>query len=318
MTAPVATASPQRRVLLTGAGGFIGSHCIAPLLARGYEVVATYHEHAPVPVEGVQWLHADLLDPGSIGPLVERSRASHLLHLAWYVEPGKLIDAPVNVAWCGASLELLRRFHLSGGVRVVIGGSCYEYDWRYGYCNEQLTPCRPDTLYGSAKLGLSQILLGYSASTGLSGAWGRLFFLYGPRENPRRLVPAVILSLLKGEPAQTSHGRQVRDYCHVQDVADGLVALLDSSASGAYNIANGQPGPILSIVQALGDIVGRRDQLRIGAIPARANDAPLVAADTAAAKRDFGWEARIPLRAGLEATVQWWRDELARQAEHTR
>jgi nucleoside-diphosphate-sugar epimerase len=314
MTASVA----PRRVLLTGAGGFIGSHCIAPLRARGYDVIATYHAHSPAPVEGVQWLKADLMDPGAIGLLVEQARASQLLHLAWYVEPGKLIEAPVNLAWCGASIELLRRFHAAGGERVVMAGSCYEYDWRYGYCNEQLTPRCPDTLYGAAKLGLSEIMLGYCKSTGLSAGWGRMFFLYGPNENPRRLVPAVIQSLLKGEPAQTSHGRQVRDYCHVQDVADGLVALLDSSARGAYNIANGQPGSIVSIVQTLGDIIGRSELLRIGAIPARANDAFLVAADTAAAKRDFGWEARIPLREGLEATVDWWRHELVRQAEQSR
>lgn len=303
-----------RRVLLTGATGFIGSHCIEPLRRRGYEVVATYNTRQPQPLDGVRWVQANLLEAGAAERLLAEAQASHLLHLAWYVEPGKMIASPDNLDWSRASIDLFRRFHVAGGERCVIGGSCYEYDWRYGYCSEALTPRQPDTLYGAAKQGLAETLLGYGAAAGLSAAWGRMFFLYGPNENPRRLVPSVILSLLKGEPALSSHGRQVRDYMHVQDVADGMVALLDSSARGAYNIASGQATTIVSIVQALGELTGRGDLLRIGAIPARANDAPLVVGDTAAAKRDFGWEAAIPLREGLASTLDWWRAELKKQA----
>jgi nucleoside-diphosphate-sugar epimerase len=305
-----------RRVLLTGATGFIGSHCIEPLRRRGYEIVATCNTRVPRPIDGVRWVQADLLDAGALAPLLAEAAATHLLHLAWYVEPGKMIAHPDNLAWSRASIELMRRFREGGGERCVIGGSCYEYDWRYGYCNEQLTPRQPDTLYGAAKHGLAETLLGYCGASGLSGAWGRMFFLYGPNENPRRLVPSVILSLLKGEPALSSHGQQVRDYMHVADVAEGMVALLDSPARGAYNIASGRATTIVSIVEALGELTGRADLLRIGAIAARANDAPLVVGDPAAAKRDFGWEASISLRDGLRTAVDWWRSELNRLTDN--
>lgn len=300
-----------RRVLLTGATGFIGAHCIQPLLERGFEVVAVGNARPGLARPGVRWIQANLLEAGAAERVVAEAGASHLLHLAWYVEPGKMIGSPDNLDWSRASIDLFRRFHAAGGERCVIGGSCYEYDWRYGYCSEQLTPRQPDTLYGAAKHGLAETLLGYAAATGLSAGWGRMFFLYGPNENPRRLVPSVVLSLLRGEPALSSHGRQVRDYLHVQDVADGMVALLDSAARGAYNIAGGQATTIAAIVTALGEITGRSDLLRLGAIPARANDAPLVVGDPAAARRDFGWEARIALRDGLASTVDWWRAQTA-------
>lgn len=300
-----------KRVLLTGATGFIGAHCIEPLRQRGYEIVATYNARPPQPQDGVRWVQANLLDATTLPGLLESAAATHLLHLAWYVEPGKMIASPDNLAWTTASIALLRQFHERGGTRCVIGGSCYEYDWRYGYCSEALTPRQPDTLYGAAKLGLAETLLAYGAAAGLSAAWGRMFFLYGPQENPRRLVPSVILSLLRGEPALSSHGLQIRDYMHVQDVADGMVALLDSQAKGAYNIASGRATTIVSMVRALGELTGRPDLLRIGALPARANDAPLVVGDPTAAKRDFGWESRIGLDDGLRATVDWWKAQHA-------
>ena len=86
----------------------------------------------------------------------------------------------------------------------------------------------------------------------------------------------MIISLLKGLPARSSHGLQIRDYLHIQDVADGLVALFAAPCRGAYNIAAGVPTTIRDIVVLLGTITGRSDLLQIGALPARANDLPLV------------------------------------------
>jgi len=304
-------AAGGRRVLLTGATGFIGRNCIAPLVSRGFEVIAVCNSRTPDTIEGVRWVQADLLAAGASRRLIEQTRPTHLLHLAWYVEPGKMITSPDNLAWVCASLEMLRAFHEAGGQRCVFGGSCYEYDWRHGYCVEGLTPLTPDTLYGAAKAGLAQAMQGYCASVGLSGAWSRLFFLYGPHENPRRLVPSVLLSLLDGKEALSSHGLQIRDYMHVRDAAEGLVALLDSTARGVYNVASGAALTIREIVEALGELTGRSDLLRLGALPARANDAPLVVADVQAARRDFGWNAAIGLHEGLRDTLDWWRAQRA-------
>jgi nucleoside-diphosphate-sugar epimerase len=300
-----------KRVLVTGASGFIGVHTLAPLLARGYEVHATYSRREGA-VPGVRWLRADLLDSQAIRATVEAVRPTHLLHLAWYVEPGKMINDPSNLRWVMSSLELVRQFREQGGQRCAIVGSCYEYDWRYGYCSEQLTPRVPNTFYGAAKNGLHDTFLGYSAASGLSGAWGRVFFLYGPNENPRRLVSSVIRALLKGEEAPSSHGDQIRDYLHVQDVADGLVALLESGAQGAYNVTSGRAVTLRTIIERIGALTGRPELLRIGAIPARANDTPLVVGDTAQTQRDVGWTAKIGIDEGLTATIAWWREQLER------
>jgi nucleoside-diphosphate-sugar epimerase len=245
-------------------------------------------------------------------PLGEH-RPTALLHLAWMVEPGKLIADPSNINWVATSLDLIRAFRDCGGERCAISGSCYEYDWRYGYCVDGVTPCEPDTLYGTAKDSLRRAFLSYCGVSGLSGSWGRAFFMYGPRENPARLVSSVVLSLLKGVEAKSSHGLQVRDYLHIQDVADGLVALIDSDAQGAYNIASGVSTTIREIVEQLGALTGRSDLLKIGALPARANDAPLVLGDGRRMFNDTGWRPKLSLNAGLSSTIEWWREQQSMQ-----
>jgi nucleoside-diphosphate-sugar epimerase len=308
------SATVARRVLVTGASGFIGMHTLAPLLARGYEVHAVYSRRRG-DTSDVRWIQADLLDPTAIAATLATVKPDSLLHLAWYVEPGKMINDASNLNWVQSSLELVRRFREHGGQRCVIVGSCYEYDWRFGYCSETLTPRVPNTFYGAAKNGLHDTFSAYCNATGLSGAWGRVFFLYGPHENPRRLVSSVVCSLLKGEQAPSSHGEQIRDYLHAQDVADGLVALLASERVGAYNIASGRAVTLRAIIERIGALTGRPELLRIGAIPARANDMPLVVADVTQATRDLGWTARISLDDGLQSTVEWWRQQLRRTGE---
>ena len=297
----------MKRVLLTGATGFIGSHCIAPLIERGYEVNAVTSREPGEGFPGVRWHRCNLLDVDATAALLRTVRPSHLLHLAWYVVPGKLISAPENYDWFHASFGLVRKFCAEGGAKVVSSGSSYEYDWKYGYCSELTTPRNPDTVYGVCKNALYEVLKAMAESFSVKFSWGRVFFLYGPREHPNRLVSSIIRALLRGEPAKTSHGRQIRDYLHVQDVADGLVALLDSDVVGPVNIGSGIPVALREIIQTIGRMLAREDLVQIGAVPARANDAPLVVADVRRLTEELQWRQRMDIVSGLEQTIDWWK-----------
>ena len=295
----------MRRVLLTGATGFIGSHCLEPLLRRGYEVHAVSRSPREADGAEVNWHQADLLQPGSARTLIDRVKPTDLLHLAWYVVPGKLIAAPENFEWVTASLELVRRFAEAGGTRVAVCGSGYEYDWAYGYCTEELTPCVPDTVYGACKHALHELVRSYAQGSALSAVWPRVFFLYGPGEHPQRLVSSVIRALLCDQPAPCSHGRQIRDYLHVQDVAEGLVTVLDSDARGSINVCSGQATTLRDIVLTIGRLTDREALVQLGAVAARANDAPLVVGSNARATA-LGWTPTYDLESGLRQTIGWW------------
>ena len=308
----------MKRVLLTGATGFIGRHCLPSLLASGYDVHAVSSKpnpgsrvfpHSPN-LADVNWHQTDLLDAEQVAKLVASLKPTHLLHFAWFVAPGKFWTSPENLRWVQASVELLNAFASNGGKRVVVAGSCTEYDWTYGYCSEERTPLMPSTLYGSCKHALQIMLGAFARQTGISAAWGRIFFLYGPHEHPARLVASVIRSLLKDEPARCSPGDQIRDFLHVRDVADAFVALLEAVVTGPVNIGSGQPVAVKEIVHKIADRLGRPGLAHLGALPAAPNEPPLVVADVRRLSEEVGWTPRYGLDDGLEQTICWWRDEI--------
>jgi nucleoside-diphosphate-sugar epimerase len=294
------------RVLVTGATGFIGRNASRALVERGFDVHAVTSGEPP-PDDDVTWHRADLLNADGALDAVHAASPTHLLHLAWYAEHGAFWKSPENVRWVEASLRLLRAFAGASGRRAVVAGTCAEYDWSFGTLKEDETPLAPATLYGAAKHGLHTIAASYAAEAGFELAWGRVFFLYGPREHPSRLVSSVIGSLLRGEEAPTSEGSQVRDFLHVADVADAFAALVASGVTGAVNVASGEGVPVREVVERIGEITGRADLLRVGALATREGDPARISADVRRLRDDVGWRPRLDLDAGLRDTVEWWR-----------
>jgi nucleoside-diphosphate-sugar epimerase len=301
-------------VLVTGASGFIGRHTISRLIARGFVVHAlAKSENPPSDLPDCYWHQVDLLDPIATTAIIQTLRPSHLLHLAWYAVPGKYWSSIENLRWVQASLALVQQFQIVGGQRVVVAGSCAEYDWQHGYCSELLTPRQPNTLYGTCKNSLQEILQVYSKVSELSLAWGRIFMLYGSHESPTRLVASIINSLLHGQEARCSHGQQIRDFMYVEDVAAAFVALLDSDVTGAVNIATGIPIAIKDLAEQIAKIVGRPELLKLGAISAAPNDVPLLMGNTNRLHHELYWQPQWSIEQGLQKTIQWWQQQELRE-----
>jgi nucleoside-diphosphate-sugar epimerase len=301
----------KKVLLLTGARGFIGTHCLETLAERGFKVhaISSRGRWNSVASE-VEWHHADLHNAEHIVKLMLEVKPQYLLHLAWDVSHGVYWSSLENLRWVRSSLNLLQAFADAGGERVVIAGSCAEYDWRYGFCNENLTPLKPATLYGVCKDALQKMTIAACLESGVSAAWGRLFFLFGPGENENRLVPAVITALLKGEDALSTHGEQIRDYLYVKDVASALAALLDSDIEGPVNIASGEPIKLMELIGLAAKECGRSDLVRLGALKPAADDPPLLLADTRRLFDEVGWQTQYSLQEGIRETVAWWKQKI--------
>jgi len=304
----------MKKVLITGASGFIGRHCLGPLVERGFEVHAvSSREQSNYSRERVHWHTADLHNAEHVLRLMAEVRPNHLLHLAWDVTPGFYWSSMENLRWVRTSLGLLQAFIDTGGERVVMAGSCAEYDWEYGFCKETLTPLHPGTLYGVCKNALHSMACAAAEGAQISCAWGRLFFLFGPGENPDRLIPSVLASLLRGEEVLCTHGEQVRDYIYVKDAADAFCALLDSDISGPVNIASGRPILLKDLIYKAAKAAGRPKLVRLSALTAAADDPPLLLAETRRLKDVIGWRENWSLEEGLEETLDWWKKKLGQQ-----
>jgi nucleoside-diphosphate-sugar epimerase len=296
----------MKKVLVTGASGFIGRATLAPLVARGFEVHAVSSRPPRDAASGVTWHTHDLLAPGEPAKVVDAVRPSHLLHLAWYAVPGKYWTAPENVDWVSASAALARAFERSGGERFVGAGTCAEYAPAPGDCDERTTPLAPATLYGICKHAVHTVVDALAAGR-FSPAWGRIFFLYGPHEPASRLVPGVIRALLDGREALCTAGTQVRDFMHVDDVGDAFAALVDSRVEGGVNVASGRPVAIADVVQTIARQLDAESLVRLGARPIPAGELPSITAATARLRDEVTWSRARSLEQGIADTIDWWK-----------
>jgi len=300
----------MKKTLVTGASGFIGRHALEPLLQAGHEVHAVSFKKKSGNETNIKWHQADLKNSTQTQDLIGKIQPTHLLHFAWCADPGKFWTDPENTQWVEASFNLIKNFHAQGGKRVVISGSCAEYDWNKSIYSEKASPEKPATLYGRCKQELQIKAESFCHEVDLSLCWGRIFFVYGPYEHPARLVSSVVRSLLKNEPAKCAHGKQKRDLLFVEDVASGFVSILEDEITGIVNIGSGKGVALKDVIKTIGDKIGRSNLIRMGTLPSPANDPLIMVADTKRLIEEVGWAPRFDINTGLDRTIQWWKSAL--------
>ncbi len=302
------------KVLLTGAAGFIGSHVARLLMREGHETYAILRQNSNVwrlqdIVHKLTVVSCDLSDVKALTPHLSRIKPDACLHLAWYAEPGQYLHSVENLNSLTASLGLASDLARLGCLRFVATGSCFEYDTTPGYLSET-SPTKPDSLYAASKLAVELVSEQLAKMTGMSVAWARLFYQYGPFEDRRRLVPSVISSLLRGEKARISPGDQVRDFLHVEDVAEAIWAVASNDLRGPVNVGSGEPVTVRAIAERIGAILGCPDLLDVGALPYAPSDPMFVCADNRRLREGTRWAPQYDLDEGLRQTIEWWRRHL--------
>lgn len=296
----------MKKVLVTGASGFIGRHTLEKLKNLGYEVYALAFNQ-PLNSVDVHWHIVDLFDYQQVSKLMGEVQPTHLLHFAWDVSSGYLNSAN-NFDWVSASSNLFECFQKNGGQRIVVSGTCFQYSHKDGLCNEETTSREPNSIYGECKQSLQIILEDFSKKTGISSSWGNVFFLYGENESPSRLVSSVIISLLKNEFANCTEGTQIRDFLYVEDVADAFVRLLDSDIQGAINIGSGNPVQLKDIINTIANILNKTELVKLGARPMPENEPPQILADITRLSNELNWQPKYSLEEGLLKTIEWWKN----------
>lgn len=289
----------MKRIIVTGANGFVGRAVVPLLAAAGHEVHLLVRQDYAVP--GCVLHQVDLLDDES--DVVKKIGADTMLHLAWYAKPGAFWHAPENLDWVAASLRIVRAFVGAGGRRLVGVGTCAEYDWSFLQLDEARTPLRPHTLYGVAKASLHGMLTAAAGPLGLSFGWARIFYPYGPHEHAGRLFSSVVDGIAAGKLVDCSAGWQSRDFMHIDDVARALTAFLASEVVGSVNIAQGKTARVRDFIGLVASFADGTDLVRLGSRATQPGEPIYMAAQVARLRDEIGFVPTFDLAGGIAEAV---------------
>lgn len=294
-----------KKVLVTGATGFIGNCVTDELIKRGYEVHSLVYPPFAPEKKGLVQYEMNLLDSSAIENFFKEHSFENLIHLAWYVG-AKCHVANSNLDWVIASLNLLKNFHKSGGKKFVAAGTISEYEYKYGYLLEDETSTNPGTLYGNGKNSVYNVAKVFCEQNEIDFKWPRIFNLYGPCEKSARLMPSVINSCLQGEDVKVSDCLKFQDYLHVKDTASGIVDVFESNVNGAVNICSGKPVQLRYIVEKIAELTNFKGNILWGAIPAAFGNELVVGNNDKL--KSIGWKQKYTLEEGLKETIDWWKE----------
>ena len=302
------------RVLVTGGAGFIGSHLLRALLARGDDVLVlddlstgARANLADLPVELL------VADVGEADQVRAATRGvDTVFHLGAMISVPVSLENPANCYRTNVlgSLHVLEAARREQVRRVVLASSCAVYGDHDGPVAEDAAS-RPMSPYASSKLAMEDLARLYTSAMGLQTVCLRFFNVYGPRQDVHSpyaaVIPLFIEGLLDGRPP-TIHGDggQSRDFVFVEDVVQAMLQASQAVAGGqVFNIGQGQSRTVLELAEVLAALVPGSPAPVFG--PARAGDIRISAADIGRATKALGYRPAWDLHQGLQATVEWIR-----------
>jgi UDP-glucose 4-epimerase len=291
-----------RRVLLTGATGFIGGHVLRRLVGAGAEVHAVSRTPPPAQADARQWWATDLSEAVAVDQLVAAVRPEVLVHLASSVTGARDLAAVRSTfaSNLAATVNLLVACAEAGCARAVLAGSLEET------LDDPATA--PPSPYAAAKSAAATYARLFNALFGLSAVTLRVGMTYGPGQRDLdKLVPYVIRSLARGEAPRLSSGGRAVDWIYVEDVADAFVAAAATDAAGgmALDVGTGEARTLREIVERLVALMGAPAEPIFGALADRAMDGDW-RADPEPTARILGWRATTSLDRGLGQSIDWY------------
>ncbi len=308
------------RILIAGAGGFIGSHLCDRLLGEGHEVIGAdnFLTGSPRNIAHLQG-HArfSLIRHDIIEPLDVAGPLDVIFNLASPASPKDYLAHPIETLRTGAegSRNLLE-LALRNGARYLLASTseCYgdplEHPQKETYWGH-VNPVGPRSCYDESKRYAEALTMAYHRRHGLRTHIARIFNTYGPRmqHDDGRIVPNFIRQALRGEPMTVyGDGSQTRSFCYVDDLVEGLVRLSRSEEPWPVNLGNPEEMTVLEFARMIRDLAGSRSEIVFEPLPE--DDPQRRRPDIGKARAVLGWSPRIGVEEGLRRTMEWFRKEL--------
>ena len=308
----------ERRVLVTGAAGFIGQRLVQRLVEAGAQVYAgVIPDEKPERVAALttpaQRLFFDLRDAEAVRAAVAKAVPQIVLHLAAVgatnagVDPALALE--VNTGGALHLLDALKECASKGDHvrRVVLVGTCYEYGARGAIGSGDRVDCfDPFNAYAASKVAAWAFGWMYWRAYGLPVVTVRPFQVYGPGQADHTLIPAAICAALTGKDFSMTPGEQQRDFVYVDDVVEGMLAAATTSGIEGHSLdlGTGRVHLMREVIERIWMMSGAQGRILAGALPYRSGEVMHLVAAADRTARLMGWRVRVGLDEGLRRTIE--------------
>jgi UDP-glucose 4-epimerase len=293
-----------KRILVTGASGFIGSWLCLKLEQEDAEVHGLSRGKPDHDIPYSRWWQCDMADLEKLRHVYNEIRPHFIFHLASHVLGSRQLDVVVSTLQNNlvSTVNLLTLAAQSGCERIILTGSLEEPEW-------DKVPEVPSSPYAAAKFSASAYARLFRHLYEVPVVTARVFMVYGPRQKDlSKLIPYSTLCLLRGEPPKVTSGTRPVDWVYVEDVVDGFVALSKTpDLEGAtIDIGSGAVMTVRAVVELLCEVMESSARPVFGAVA----DRPMETVRKARAEDTYsriGWRAKTSPETGLRKTIEWYR-----------
>ena len=292
------------KILVTGSTGFIGNHLINKLLEENHSILGLSRKGSNLNNK-IEYLNIDLANPETCHEIVSSFNPEIVIHLAWQDIPDFTLEKSLlNLKNSVEFLSFIQKIH--SVKKVIISGSCFEYLNPIGECIEGINESSKD-YFTWAKLSLKSFLELEQKKNLFQVYWLRIFYVYGPNQRNRSLIPTIIDSFKKNVIPNIRNPFNANDFIYIDDVIDAFSSVIEQDVSpGTYNIGSGSSISVLEICNHLETLILNSNDMTLAIQKQRKNETKIIDfwANIEKSKISLKWEPKVGLSEGLRKVVR--------------
>lgn len=299
----------MKKVVITGADGFVGAATCDYFLDKGVEVLALDISDQPKKLKnriGLTYKRADVCDSGALYDILEGGGYDTFIHFAWLGSAGeKRKDYKLQLKNAEMTVECLKTASKAGVKRFVCAGSIMEREVAAAVSTQGSKPSTA-YIYGMGKLIAHDICKCVAAELGVELVWPMITNAYGAGELSPRFVNTTLRKIINGEKLQFTSGTQNYDFVYIDDVARAFYLIAQNGKPFCeYVIGSSKARPLKEFILEMTDALAGDNKAIFGDVLFTGTDLPLSAFDTTDTERDTGFKAEIPFAEGAKRTYEW-------------